>query len=361
MQKLFRRMNAIGSNALIAGTQVLERAGLIRAPGNVSVVGDGEYRYRVNRHWCQANPQLLPVNNCHEMVIDSQQRLYLLTDEPRNNVIVFDCQGKVLNHWTLNSSSAHGLTLVHEGGQEYLWICCPYEGRVVKTTLAGEVLMTLPDPQALGVYASTQPYLPTQVAVASNGDIYVADGYGSNYVVQFNARGEYLRRFGGKRAGDASLDFAHGIAIDNRRGAANEILLVTSRRESCFKQFSLQGDYIGTIPLPGAYPCRPVISGDKVLAGLCWSGAHLKPNTGFVVMLDADNRVCATPGGQARYNGQGKLQALVPDYSVFHHVHDVCADSAGNLYVCQWNAGKLYPWKLERIITNKTINKEGDI
>ncbi len=346
---LFARLNEIGSNTLIAGTQLLAKTSLIKSPDDsVGTVGEGEFRYRIDRHWCQANPAELPVNNCHEMVMDSQQRLYLLTDDPHNNVIVLDVQGKVLNSWTLHSTGAHGLTLVREGDEEFLWICDPYQARVVKATLSGNVIKELPDAHALGIYRDGQPYMPTQTAVTPNGDIYVADGYGSQYVLQFNAAGEYIRHFGGKKPGDSRLDFAHGIAIDNRRGAGNEILLVTSRRQSCIKQFSLNGEYLGIIPLPRAYPCRPVIVGNHILVGLCWSGAHLKPNSGFVIMLDADNHVCATLGGHAEYNDNNKLLGLVAD-SVFHHVHDVCADADGNIYVCQWNAGKIYPWKLVKI------------
>jgi len=29
--------------------------------------------------------------------------------------------------------------------------------------------------------------------------------------------------------------------------------------------------------------------------------------------------------------------------------HDVCVDDEKNLYVCQWNAGKVYPTKLHRV------------
>ncbi len=31
------------------------------------------------------------------------------------------------------------------------------------------------------------------------------------------------------------------------------------------------------------------------------------------------------------------------------HGHDVCVDDQENLYLCQWNAGKVPPYKLHRI------------
>lgn len=350
VQKVYSALNQHGSNVLIAGTQFLSRKKWLNTPDfSASTLGQGAFQYRIHRNWCKANPAKHPVNNCHEMVIDSQQRLFLLTDHPKNNIIVLDTQGNVLDSWTLDLKGAHGLTLAIDGSDEYLWICDPYAGRVLKTTLSGDIIQELATPHAIGIYSSMMPYAPTQTAVGPSGDIYVADGYGSQCVIQFEANGKYIRHFGGKHSGDSSLDFAHGIAVDNRLGDGHEILLVTSRKQSCIKQFTLDGEYLGTIALPGGYPCRPVIHGDHVVIGLCWSGAHLKPNSGFVIMLDKNNQICATLGGHTDTAKDTARSHLVSDYSCFHHVHDVCADADGNLYVCEWNAGNIYPVKLELI------------
>lgn len=352
IQKLYSKLNQVGSDVLIAGTHFLSNRKWINTPSqSIDLLGEGKFQYKVIRNWCKANPEQYPVNNCHEMVIDSQQRLYLLTDHPKNNILIFDLDGNVLDSWTLNSNGAHGLTLTQENKQgviqEYLWICDAYHARVVKTSLDGKVVQTLPTPHALGIYSSGMFYAPTQTAVAPNGDIYVADGYGSQYVIQFNASGEYIRHFGGKGDHASNLNFAHGLAVDTRQGSGNEILLVTSRRRSRIKQFSLDGHYLGEIVLPGAYPCRPVIHHDKLLLALCWSGAHLQSNSGFVIMLDAQNQICATLGGRIEHNEQKGGMRLASDYSCFHHVHDVCADANGNIYACEWNAGRIYPIKLE--------------
>jgi hypothetical protein len=64
-------------------------------------------------------------------------------------------------------------------------------------------------------------------------------------------------------------------------------------------------------------------------------------------MLNAENRICATLGGHIENNEQKGGMRLASDYSCFHHVHDVCADANGNIYACEWNAGRIYPIKLE--------------
>ncbi|WP_372747847.1 6-bladed beta-propeller [Litorivivens sp.] len=349
IQRLHGKATEWAGNVYITAIQLFSRMRWIRTPEyDTDVLGEGQYRYRLDRQWCQTDAQSLQVNNCHEMVIDSKNRLYLLTDNPKNNIIIFNRTGHVEGKWTLNSSGAHGLTLAVENGKEVLWICDPYNPRVMKFSLSGDLLKILPNPADAGIYSRSMPYAPTQTAVAPNGDIYVADGYGSQHILQFDNGGNLVRVFGGKGKERDKLDFAHGIAVDTR-DPEHPILLVTSRKASCLKRFSLDGEYLNDIPLPGGFPCRPVVHGQNILLGLCWSGKHLKANSGFVALLDKNNRVCATLGGTAKFDESGNLTDLVSDFSSFCHVHDVCADGDDNLYVCQWNAGKVYPYLLKRM------------
>ena len=98
--------------------------------------------------------------------------------------------------------------------------------------------------------------------------------------------------------------------------------------------------------------CRPVIDDDRLYAGVCWSRLkylNQTPRSGFVTILDKDDNVVSNPGGTPPRYVQGELQLMVQDQSIFHHCHDVCIDDDKNIYVCQWNAEKTYPIKLERV------------
>ena len=347
-QKASQWVNQLGSEGFILSTQILTHLGWFKSPKkNNTTLGAAPYIYSVNRNWSKASKKLFSVNNCHEMVINKKKEIYLLTDHPNNNILIYANDGTLVNSWSLGLRGAHGLTLAEEHGVEFLWICDPYSAKVIKTDLNGNIKQTLPTPHQLGIYKKTQPYLPTQTAVAPNGDIYVADGYGSQHIIQFDCNGSYIRHFGGKNKGSNFLDFAHGLEIDNRDPLA-QTLLVTSRKASCIKRFSLDGQYLSQIELPGGYPCRPRVHGEHLYISLCWSGSHLNPNSGFVVILDKKDRVCATLGGTAEFDSQHNLKQLSSDYSCFYHVHDVCVHDEGNIYVCQWNAGKRHPIKLVR-------------
>lgn len=315
------------------------------------VLGHNDYRYRVHAAWGNLDPSSTPVKNCHEMVMDSQGRLIMVTDEIKNNIIIYDKSGKLLDTWGHEFPGGHGLTLHNEGGEDMLYICDPNEGKVVKTTVDGKTLLTLEHPKSIGIYTEEDPFKPTETAIGPNGDIYVADGYGSQYIIQYDAKGKYIRHFGGKGDEDDQFQTAHGVCIDSRN-KNNPTLICTSRAHNAFKRFSLDGKYLSTLFLPGAYVCRAVIDDDNLYAGVCWSRLRYlnqTPDSGFVTILDKDDKVISNPAGTKPEYKNGELQLMVQETPVFHHCHDVCIDEDKNIYVCQWNANQTYPIKLERV------------
>ena len=93
------------------------------------VIGHGGFRYRAEPGWAGLDPARTPVNNCHEMVMDRRGRLFMTTDEPRNNVVVFDTGGRLLGSWSVDCPGAHGLTIWDAGGEEFLFVTDPGAGR----------------------------------------------------------------------------------------------------------------------------------------------------------------------------------------------------------------------------------------
>lgn len=315
------------------------------------IIGHGKFKYRVHKNWGNLDPATTPVKNCHEMVMDKKGRLIMVTDETKNNIIIYDRAGKLITTWGHEFPGGHGLTLFDEGGTEVLFICDPETGRVVKTSLDGKIILELPNPKSINVYTSEQSYRPTETAIAPNGDIYVADGYGSQFILQFNSKGEFMRKFGGPGSEDDHFSTAHGVCID-ARDKKNITLLCTSRGHNSFKRFTLDGKYISTLFLPGAFVCRAVIDDENIYSGVCWSRLRYLEqtnNSGFVTILDGKDKVISNPGGTEPKYENGELQLMVQSKPIFNHCHDVCIDNDKNIYVCQWNANKTYPVKLERI------------
>ena len=315
------------------------------------ILGHGEYRYRLNKSWGNLDPAKTPVKNCHEMVLDSQGRLIMITDHTDNNIIVYDKSGRLLESWGTEFPGGHGLSIFDEGGEDMLFITDFDRGKVFKATTDGRILMTIDHPKTIGIYDEGDPFRPTETAIASNGDIYVADGYGSQFILQYESDGSFIRKFGGEGDEDHQFKTAHGVTIDDR-DAGNPTLLCTSRAHNSFKRFTMDGQYLDTIFLPGAFVCRPVIDDGNIYAGVCWSRLRYlnrTDNSGFVTILDENNHVVSNPGGTKPEYENGELQLMVQQQPIFNHCHDVCVDADKNLYVCQWNAGQTYPIKLERV------------
>jgi len=344
-------------NAIVAGTS----AAVIGKPFNIiakskndsPIIGHGDFKYRVNRNWGTLNPSQYPVNNCHEMVMDNKKRLIMITDEPKNNILIYDRSGKLLDTWGHQFPGGHGLTLHNENGTEYLYITDYILGEVYKTTLDGKILLTIKHPKLIGQYGDCDKFCPTETCVAPNGDIYIADGYGSQFILQYTAKGEFIRKFGGDGwLDDKKFKQAHGVTLDSR-DPANPVLMCTERMKNCFKRYTLDGQYLSSVYLPGAYMSRAVFDGDMLYSGVCYSALNHHPvpalNSGFVTILNCNNEVVSNPGGTSPIYQNGELQTMIQETPIFKHCHDVCIDDDKNLYICQWNAGKVYPYQLERI------------
>ncbi len=339
------RRKFVQQSALGAGSFLIMQDLFAKPKGKV--YGHNQMQYTLDTDWSKADASMFPVNDCHEMVQDKQHRIILLTNETKNNVMFYNTKGKLLSTWGHEFPGAHGLTLHNENGTEYLYITDTVKHQVYKTTIDGTILMTIDPPMDLGIYKKKDEFVPTETTIDENGDIFIADGYGAQYVLHYDSTGKLKNYFGGRGDGDLHLDNAHGICFDRR--TPQTTLLITDRTRNCFKRFSLDGQLQDVIHLPGACVCRPVIHGDHLYAAVLRSPNLNAENSGFVTILDKDNKVVSNIGGTEPTYVDGKLQPMSQADKIFKNPHDVCVDRDENLYVAQWASGKVYPYKLKRV------------
>jgi peptidylamidoglycolate lyase len=339
------RRSFIKKSTLFTASFIIAKDLLAKNDG--PVYGYNGIKYRMDKSWSKADPQNHPVKDCHEMVQDSKGRIIMLTNETKNNVLIYDKSGKLLDFWGHDFPGGHGLTLANENGTDFLFITDTDKHQVYKTTMDGKILMTINVPLETGVYKKAEEFVPTETIVDTNGDIFIADGYGAQYITRFDRDGKLLGFFGGKGVGDDHLDNAHGIVIDRRQKTPT--LLVTDRTRNCFKRFSLDGKLQEVISLPGACVCRPVIKGNHLYTAVLRSGDMNNAGSGFVTVLDKNNKVVSNIGGTEPIYKDGKLQPMAQAEKIFVHPHDVCVDRDENLYVAQWASGNVYPYKFTRV------------
>lgn len=314
---------------------------------NSPVYGHNNMTYTLNTEWGNLNPSQTPVNDCHEMVQDSKGRIVLLTNETKNNVIVYNTSGKLIESWGHQFPGAHGLSIQHNGNEDFLFITDTDKHQVYKTSMDGSVLLTINAPKDIPAYQKPEAFVPTETTVLDNGEFYIADGYGAQHILHYDEKGNLKNAFGGRGEGDAHFDNAHGICVDKRNGKPT--LLITDRTRNAFKRFSLDGKLIEVIHLPGACMCRPVIKGDHLYAAVLRSPSLDNEKTGFITILDKNNKVVSNLGGSAPQYIGGVLQPMSQADKILIHPHDVCVDNEGSIYVAQWASGKVYPYKFSRV------------
>jgi len=190
-------------------------------------IGHGQFKYNPIQGWGILNAEKNPVNDCHEWAWDSKGRIMLLTNETRNNVIIYDKSGKLLGVWGHEYPGAHGFSISSENGEDFLFITDLNRHIVVKTSINGKVLMTFEYPRECKAYTKAEDFLPTETTVGPTGDIYITDGYGKQWIHHYTAKGEYIRSFGGPGNGVDQFDTAHGVTLDTRN-PQHPNLLITS-------------------------------------------------------------------------------------------------------------------------------------
>ena len=153
-----------------------------------------------------------------ERARDLLARLFTDDGEPepiaRDTILALDpASGELLASFGADRFQIpHGLTL---DGEDNLWVTDVGLHQVFKFSRNGELLLTLGQAGQAGSGRARFDG-PTDVAVAADGSVYVADGYGNARVVRFSAEGAYQMEWGGRGAAPGPFDLPHGIAIDSR-------------------------------------------------------------------------------------------------------------------------------------------------
>ena len=135
-------------------------------------------------------------------------------------IMKFDSSGKLVANFGAGMFNfPHGLFVDREGN---VWVT---DGRgangkghtVIKFAPDGKVLMTLGKP---GVAGDGPDLLnsPSDVVVAPNGDIFVADGHGektNDRIVKFSKDGKFIKAWGKHGSAPGEFDVPHTIALDS--------------------------------------------------------------------------------------------------------------------------------------------------
>lgn len=308
-----------------------------------ATVGSGSYTYDANDRWAK-----LPLGyswvEVTAVAVDSRDRVFVF-NRGEQPMLVFDRDGTFLTSWGQGEfARPHGLTI---GPDDSLYCTDDLDHTVKKYSPDGKRLLTLGTsgkPSNTGATsidyrtirnAGPPFYFPTNVALAADGSMYIADGYGNARIHKFSPEGKLLFSWGEPGGNPGQFHVPHGIAIDS-----DGRVFVADRENSRIQIFSPEGEYLEA--RNGiARPCQVTFdkAGNLYVAELGYK-AGMWPGTsppspdatgGRVSIFDPAGKLISQWGGGENPTAPGD----------FFAPHDIRIDSRGDLYVAEvvWSAG----------------------
>jgi sugar lactone lactonase YvrE len=217
----------------------------------------------------------------------------------------------------------HGMHVDTEGN---VWLTDPRgkEGKghqVFKFSPDGKLLLSLGKAGVTGEGPDTFNQ-PSDVAVAPNGDIFVADGHDEDSnarIVKFAKDGKFIKAWGKRGKGPGQFDCPHGLAFDSKGR-----LFVADRSNNRIQIFDREGKFLEE----WKQFSRP-------------SGIYIDKND-VLYVADSESNSKLNPGYQRGIRvgsaKDGKLTAFIPDPEpdpekvVTSASEGVAADAQGNIY-----------------------------
>jgi streptogramin lyase len=284
--------------------------------------GNVDYTYQLVEGWAKPinGQSLVDVTG---ISIDSDDKVYVFNRSKRP-MVVFDSNGYELNSWGEGLfKRPHGSFLTNEG---HIWLTDDNSHIAYKFTKEGELLMSLGNlnqPSQTGyrpgldiferisfISKASGPFnLPTGVAIASNGDIFISDGYGNARVHKFNSKGELLLSWGEPGPGKGQFRLPHNIWIDN-----TDRIWIADRENHRVQIFDTNGTFLNQWT-DLLRPSHVFIDNNDIV--------YISELSRRISIFDIDGKLLSRWGNESHS----------VENPLFVGPHVICVDSQGDMYV----------------------------
>lgn len=313
------------------------------------VIGSGEHKYQCFHNWGEL-PGEFEWQTTHNVALDAAGNVYithqgLKQKKGMDTVFVFDPKGKYIRSFGADwHGGGHGVEIRKEGNEEFIYFSNTWTPtkKLVKTNLKGEEVWAKGRPEAKEYENPKAAYNPTNICWLPDGGFNVGDGYGSNYMLNYDKDGNLTKVFGGSGDKLGQLRTPHGQWVDDR-DEKHPLLLVCDRANARLQTFTLAGKPVAaTTPREVVlFPAHAKVRGKVVLL----PDLHAR-----VSLLDRDDRdykplvhlgedkewrekVVASLG-----KGMTPIRTQPKEWPAgkFIHPHDAAFDRDGNIFVVEW-------------------------
>ena len=300
--------------------------------------------YKAVPDWYKLPEGRPEIGNMHgDVAVASNGDVYVSVMDPRAALQVYAPDGHFLRNVPNAPADFHGFVIHRDADGEFLYGPRLGAGNILKLTLDGKEVLNIPASAIPDEFKSKdkegKPIVRlTGMDVAPNGDLFVTDGYASDYVHHFDKTGKYLNYFGGKKP-PYNFKTLHKIAIDTRFDPPR--IIGCDRANGRMVHMSLEGEFLGVIASDLLMPAAVAIHGDYAAIG------ELK---GRITVLDKSGQIVTQFAANTAADevGNNKTEPTKWRPGIVNAPHGVAFNDHGDIFVSEYNVyGRIHRFDLE--------------
>ena len=277
------------------------------------IVGSGEFRYEMEPDWPKMMPHGWRFGLASDVDTDSQDRVWVYS-RGNHPITVWSLSGDLLGSWGEGFfKEPHGMFI---DKSDNIWLTEKQRHIVTKHNSVGEILLELGQRDYAQVTVTPHgehglPFnSPSGVAIAPDGKIFVADGYGNRRVHRFSPEGKLELSWGTPGTGEGEFALIHKVAV-----ADDGRVFICDRENNRIQIFTQNGEYI------------------EQWTDVAGPGDVYFGSGGVVYVVEQSEG-----SGVSIFTLDGELitrwRGMNPE-KVLGAAHGICTDSQGNIFVAE--------------------------
>jgi sugar lactone lactonase YvrE len=201
----------------------------------MTTFGTGKYTYTVAQGWGKL-PAGWTWGWIPAVACDSQDRVFVYS-RSEHPLVVFDRDGNFLAEWGEGIlQDAHGIYIDAEDNV----YCTERDTHCIrKFNRKGELVMTIGTPGQPATRDGDPFNKPTDVGIASTGELFISDGYGNARVHKYSPDGKLIMSWGERGAGPGQFALSHCARVDK-----HDRVWVCDRENSRIQIFDTNGHFL---------------------------------------------------------------------------------------------------------------------